>query len=72
MAYPPVSPKFRANVSGYSAESALRWVGTSARWGAFAGVAGIFLFSQVPIIKESILQKAPFLGWYWKVEEGKK
>ncbi|KAJ2703199.1 hypothetical protein FB645_004000 [Coemansia sp. IMI 203386] len=72
MVHPPISPKFRYNVSGYSAESVRRWVGSSARWGAFAGIMGLFLVSQVPIIKKSVLQNTPFLGWYWKVEEEAK
>ncbi|KAI8319950.1 hypothetical protein GQ54DRAFT_335176 [Martensiomyces pterosporus] len=67
----PISPKFRANFAGYSAETARYWFGSSARWGAFAGVTALFLVSQVPTIKSSILQKTPFLGWYWKVEEKK-
>ncbi|KAJ2519984.1 hypothetical protein H4217_002343 [Coemansia sp. RSA 1939] len=46
--------------------------GSSARWGAFAGIMGLFLVSQVPIIKKSILQKTPVVGWYWKVEEDEK
>ncbi|KAJ2059334.1 hypothetical protein GGH94_000321 [Coemansia aciculifera] len=69
---PPIQPKFRANIRGYSAETARYWVGTSTRWGAFAGVAALFLFSQVPLMKQSLLQKTPLLGWYWKVEEIKK
>lgn len=47
-------------------------MGSSARWGAFAGLAGLFLVSQVPIMKQTFLQKTPFLGWYWKVEEEAK
>ncbi|KAI9503189.1 hypothetical protein GGI25_001886 [Coemansia spiralis] len=69
---PPISPKFRTNVAGYSAESVRRWVGSGTRWGAFAGIAALFVVSQVPIVKRSILQNAPVLGWYWKVEEEKK
>ncbi|KAJ2514752.1 hypothetical protein GGI11_003980 [Coemansia sp. RSA 2049] len=38
----------------------------------FAGIMGLFLVSQVPIIKKSILQKTPVVGWYWKVEEDEK
>ncbi|KAJ2304332.1 hypothetical protein IWW55_002478 [Coemansia sp. RSA 2706] len=72
MAYsPPIAPKFRANVSGYSAETARYWLGSSARWGAVAGLAGLFLVSQVPIIKQQVLQKMPFIGGYWKVEDAK-
>ncbi|KAJ1731195.1 hypothetical protein LPJ72_004068 [Coemansia sp. Benny D160-2] len=71
-AAPPISPKLRANIGGYSAESARYWFGSSARWGAFAGIMGLFLVSQVPIIKKSILQKTPVVGWYWKVEEDEK
>ncbi|KAJ1668786.1 hypothetical protein EV178_000049 [Coemansia sp. RSA 1646] len=69
VANPPISPKLRANFSGYSAETARYWLGTSARWGAFAGIMGLFLISQVPIIKKTVLQKTPAIGWYWKVEE---
>ncbi|PIA17933.1 hypothetical protein COEREDRAFT_7113 [Coemansia reversa NRRL 1564] len=69
---PPIKPKFRTNVAGYSAETVRRWMGSSTRWGAFAGLTGLFVLSQVPIIKQSILQKTPILGWYWKVEEEKK
>ncbi|KAJ2573504.1 hypothetical protein IW140_000146 [Coemansia sp. RSA 1813] len=65
VANPPISPKLRANFSGYSAETA-RYC---ARWGAFAGIMGLFLISQVPIIKKTVLQKTPAIGWYWKVEE---
>ncbi|KAJ1844616.1 hypothetical protein LPJ73_005113 [Coemansia sp. RSA 2703] len=72
MVQPPIRPKTRFNVSGYSAETARYWVGSSARWGAFAGIMGLFLVSQVPTIKQSILQKTPFVGWYWKVEEAAK
>ncbi|KAJ1858091.1 hypothetical protein GGH12_005052 [Coemansia sp. RSA 1822] len=68
---PPIKPKFRSNIGGYSAETARYWMGSSARWGAVAGLTGIFVLSQVPLLKEHILQKAPFLGWYWKVEETK-
>ncbi|KAJ2454495.1 hypothetical protein EV183_001496 [Coemansia sp. RSA 2336] len=72
MAYsPPIKPKFRPNVGGYSAETARYWMASSTRWGAFAGLAGLFVISQVPLIKQSILQKTPALGWYWKVEETK-
>ncbi|KAJ1823648.1 hypothetical protein LPJ60_001399 [Coemansia sp. RSA 2675] len=69
---PPIQPKFRVNLRGYSLETARYWMGSSARWGAFAGVAALFLFSQVPLMKQSLLQKTPVLGWYWKVEEIKK
>ncbi|KAJ2713402.1 hypothetical protein H4R19_002267 [Coemansia spiralis] len=69
---PPIRPKFRANVGGYSAETLRYWLGTSTRWGAFAGVAGLFLVSQVPLVKENLLQKLPVIGGYWKVEEAKK
>ncbi|ORX70235.1 hypothetical protein DL89DRAFT_267460 [Linderina pennispora] len=68
----PISPKFRANVAGYSAESARYWLGSSARWGAVTGLTALFILSQVPTIKSSILQKTPVLGWYWKVEEEAK
>ncbi|KAJ1997224.1 hypothetical protein GGI04_001842 [Coemansia thaxteri] len=69
---PPIQPRLRANIGGYSAETARYWIGSSARWGAFAGVAALFLLSQVPIIKQSVLQKTPVIGGYWKVEEAKK
>ncbi|KAJ2083535.1 hypothetical protein H4R24_000698 [Coemansia sp. RSA 988] len=69
---PPIKPKFRTNVAGYSAETVRRWFGSSTRWGVFAGITGLFVISQVPIIKQSILQNTPFVGWYWKVEEEKK
>ncbi|KAJ2559042.1 hypothetical protein EV175_000522 [Coemansia sp. RSA 1933] len=63
----PIRPKLRANIGGYSAETA-RYC---ARWGAFAGIMGLFLVSQVPIMKKSILQKTPVIGWYWNVDEEK-
>ncbi|KAJ2156785.1 hypothetical protein GGF46_004948 [Coemansia sp. RSA 552] len=47
-------------------------VGSSARWGAFAGIMGLFLVSQVPIMKQAVLQKTPLLGWYWKVEDAEE
>ncbi|KAJ1797961.1 hypothetical protein LPJ59_002812 [Coemansia sp. RSA 2399] len=72
VATPPISPRLRANFRGYSAETARYWFGSSARWGAFAGITGLFVISQVPIIKQSILQKTPVIGWYWKVEEEQK
>ncbi|KAJ2851309.1 hypothetical protein IWW36_001206 [Coemansia brasiliensis] len=72
MAYsPPIKPKFRPNFGGYSAETARYWIGSSTRWGAVAGITGLFVISQVPLIKQTILQKVPVLGWYWKVEETK-
>ncbi|KAJ2355127.1 hypothetical protein GGF43_002873 [Coemansia sp. RSA 2618] len=69
---PPIKPKFRPNVAGYSAETARYWMGSSMRWGAFAGLTGLFVLSQVPIIKSTLMQKTPLLGWYWKVEEESK
>ncbi|KAJ2804915.1 hypothetical protein H4R21_001457 [Coemansia helicoidea] len=69
---PPIRPKLRANIAGYSAETLRYWNGTALRWGAFAGLTGLYLVSQVPIIKGTFLQKLPVIGWYWKVEEAKK
>ncbi|KAJ2725425.1 hypothetical protein GGI07_001304 [Coemansia sp. Benny D115] len=72
MVQPPIRPKIRFNVGGYSAETARAWAGSGARWGAFAGLAALFLVSQVPIMKKEILQNTPVLGWYWKVDEPTK
>ncbi|KAJ2784313.1 hypothetical protein H4R18_001199 [Coemansia javaensis] len=69
---PPIKPRFRANIAGYSAETFRLWTGSATRWGAFAGVVGLFLVSQVPLVKRSLLQKTPLIGWYWKVEEEAK
>ncbi|KAJ1733282.1 hypothetical protein LPJ61_001643 [Coemansia biformis] len=69
---PPIRPRFRPNIAGYSAESLRYWKGTAARWGIFAGVTGLFLVSQVPLVKVNFLQKLPAIGWYWKVDEEKK